>query len=182
MTGLGDLIGSGTRVEAHRPWPRAIVDTAAWRLAVAALRDGRLTLLGLWGERNTIHMALLDEAAGEAAVLSLDCPSRRFPSVGAAHPPAIRLERAIRDLFGIDAESAPDARPWLDHGCWPLTQPLGDARPRSGKGGPYVFLPAEGENLHQVPVGPVHAGIIEPGHFRVTAGGETIVRLEERLG
>ncbi len=47
---------------------------------------------------------------------------------------------------------------------------------------PYVFLPAEGESLHQIPVGPVHAGIIEPGHFRFTAGGETVVRLEERLG
>ena len=47
---------------------------------------------------------------------------------------------------------------------------------------PYSFLPAEGESLHQIPVGPVHAGIIEPGHFRFTASGETIVRLEERLG
>jgi Ni,Fe-hydrogenase III large subunit len=47
---------------------------------------------------------------------------------------------------------------------------------------PYPFLPVEGENLHQIPVGPVHAGIIEPGHFRFTANGETVVRLEERLG
>ena len=44
------------------------------------------------------------------------------------------------------------------------------------------FLPSEGEGLHQIPVGPVHAGIIEPGHFRFTANGETVVRLEERLG
>ena len=47
---------------------------------------------------------------------------------------------------------------------------------------PYVFLPVEGESLHQIPVGPVHAGIIEPGHFRFSANGETVVRLEERLG
>ena len=46
----------------------------------------------------------------------------------------------------------------------------------------YAFLPVDGESLHQIPVGPVHAGIIEPGHFRFTANGETIVRLEERLG
>jgi Ni,Fe-hydrogenase III large subunit len=46
----------------------------------------------------------------------------------------------------------------------------------------YAFLPSEGEGLHQIPVGPVHAGIIEPGHFRFTANGETVVRLEERLG
>jgi Ni,Fe-hydrogenase III large subunit len=49
-------------------------------------------------------------------------------------------------------------------------------------GNAYPFLPAEGESLHQIPVGPVHAGIIEPGHFRFTANGETVVRLEERLG
>ena len=46
----------------------------------------------------------------------------------------------------------------------------------------YEFLPSEGEGLHQIPVGPIHAGIIEPGHFRFTANGETVVRLEERLG
>ena len=44
------------------------------------------------------------------------------------------------------------------------------------------FLPVEGEDLHQIPVGPVHAGIIEPGHFRFTANGEAVVRLEQRLG
>src|SRR5262249_5238618 len=47
--------------------------------------------------------------------------------------------------------------------------------------GPYDFLPVEGEALHQIPVGPVHAGIIEPGHFRFAASGETVVRLEQRL-
>ena len=46
----------------------------------------------------------------------------------------------------------------------------------------YPFLPVEGEDLHQIPVGPVHAGIIEPGHFRFTASGETVVRLEQRFG
>jgi Ni,Fe-hydrogenase III large subunit len=90
------------------------------------------------------------------------------------HPPAIRLERAIRDLFGLEPEGAPDTRAWLDHGKWGVSRDHARA--------PYVFLPAEGESLHQIPVGPVHAGIIEPGHFRFTAGGETIVRLEERLG
>ena len=50
------------------------------------------------------------------------------------------------------------------------------------KRAPYRFLPAEGDGLHQIAVGPVHAGIIEPGHFRFTASGETVVRLEQRLG
>jgi Ni,Fe-hydrogenase III large subunit len=162
--------------------PRAIVDAATWRRSVDELRAGKLVLLGLWGDRAAVHLALLDDGTGDAAVLSLDCPTGRFPSVGATHPPAIRLERAIFDLFGFEAEDAPDARPWLDHDRWELSRPLGGAAPASAQSSPYRFLPAEGESLHQVAVGPVHAGIIEPGHFRITVCGETVVRLEERLG
>ena len=115
--------------------------------------------------------------------MSLACPDGRFPSVGARHAPAIRLERAAADLFGLVADGAADTRPWLDHGRWGVSHPLA-AQPteRHDATGAYAFLPAEGESLHQIPVGPVHAGIIEPGHFRFTADGETVVRLEERLG
>jgi Ni,Fe-hydrogenase III large subunit len=63
-----------------------------------------------------------------------------------------------------------------------VAHPLGPATERKAAAAPYAFLPVEGESLHQIPVGPVHAGIIEPGHFRFTASGETVVRLEERLG
>ena len=63
-----------------------------------------------------------------------------------------------------------------------MTHPLGKARKSRGAQAPYDFLPVEGEGLHQIPVGPVHAGIIEPGHFRFTANGEALVRLEQRLG
>ena len=73
--------------------------------------------------------------------------------------------------------------PWLDLGFWDVQHPARAARqPRRRTRAPYAFLPAEGESLHQIPVGPVHAGIIEPGHFRFTANGETVVRLEQRLG
>jgi Ni,Fe-hydrogenase III large subunit len=63
-----------------------------------------------------------------------------------------------------------------------VKHPLGARKRFSGPAAPYTFLPVEGEALHQIPVGPVHAGIIEAGHFRFTANGETVVRLEERLG
>ncbi|HEX7968947.1 MAG TPA: nickel-dependent hydrogenase large subunit [Stellaceae bacterium] len=183
MSALGELVGQGRRADTHRPYPRAIIDAAAWRLAATKLGDGRLVLLGLWGDRGAVHMALLDERAGDIAVLSLECPAGRFPSVASDHAPAIRLERAIRDLFGLEAEGTPDRRPWLDHGRWEISHPLaGTPKPQRREAAPYAFLPAEGESLHQIPVGPVHAGIIEPGHFRFTAAGETIVRLEERLG
>jgi Ni,Fe-hydrogenase III large subunit len=127
-------------------------------------------------------MAIMDERTAEIAVVSLDCPDKNYPSVGMRHPPAIRLERAIHDLFGLSAEVSLDARPWLDHDRWGVRFPLGDGINEVPKAVPYRFLPVEGDGVHQIAVGPVHAGIIEPGHFRFTASGETVVRLEERLG
>jgi Ni,Fe-hydrogenase III large subunit len=151
-------------------WGRSIVDAAAWEAACADLANGNTTLLGLWGEPDAAHMALL--AADSIHVLTIPCPDRHYPSVGRHHPAAIRLERAMRDLHHLEPAGLPDTRPWLDHGCW------------EGEGGKvaYRFLPVEGESLHEIPVGPVHAGIIEPGHFRFTADGETVVRLEQRFG
>ena len=99
--------------------------------------------------------------------LTLDCPDGSYPAISRTHSPAIRLERAARDLYGLDPVGLPDRRPWLAHGAHPTA---------------YPFLPVDGANLHQIPVGPVHAGIIEPGHFRFTCDGETVVRLEQRLG
>jgi len=179
---LADALAGGWRVAQHRPWQRVEVDRDHWQALAAALAAGRLTLLGLWGERAAVHMALLDETATDVAVATLPCPDGTFPSVGRLHAPALRPERAIQDLFGLTAVGLPDERPWLDHGRWGVSHPLASP-PNAVEGrAPYVFLPSEGEGLHQIPVGPVHAGIIEPGHFRFTANGETIVRLEERLG
>ena len=172
-TPLATLIESGDRVPTHRPWPRVWVDAVTWQQAIDRLADGSLTLLSLWAEPGAAHMALLGTGSPNAAVLSIACPDNRYPSVGAHHAPAIRLERAIRDLFGQDPVGLHDTRPWLDHGRW------GDEQAPAAS---YPFLPVEGGALHQIPVGPVHAGIIEPGHFRFTCDGETVVRLEERLG
>jgi Ni,Fe-hydrogenase III large subunit len=179
---LIEIIREGLRVEAHRPWPRVIVTENTWNLASTRLADGHLILLGLWGDVGTVSMALLDEEPFGIGVVTLECVAGRYPSVGAVHPPAIRLERTVRDLYGLQPDGLPDQRPWLDHGRWDVQHPLGaepNALPAPAQ---YSFLPVEGESLHQIPVGPVHAGIIEPGHFRFTANGETVVRLEQRLG
>jgi len=151
------------QVAGHGPWPRRMVDETIWEGLAEWLANGHGALLGLWGDATCVHMALLDAPTG-VSVASLFCSDNCFPSVGALHTPAIRFERAIRDLYGHIPFDAPDDRPWLDHA------------------GVYPFLQSEGEGLHQIPVGPVHAGIIEPGHFRFTCNGETIVRLEARLG
>ena len=181
MQTLADAIQRCERIDIHRPWPRAVANTAIWQEVTARLGQPGWTLSGLWAETAAVHMALLDEQNSQMGVISLDCPEGTFPSVAKTHPPAIRLERTIRDLFGLEPQGVPDQRPWLDHGHWGLRHPLGGRTPDS-EPTPYPFLTSEGESLHQIPVGPVHAGIIEPGHFRFTANGETVVRLEERLG
>jgi Ni,Fe-hydrogenase III large subunit len=182
MSALTGLIADGVMVQTHQPWPRAVVAPAEWDRAIAVLSEGRCSLLSLWAEPTMVHMALRDRS--DVAVLTFACTDGRFPSVGAHHAPAIRLERAIRDLYGLIPEGAIDTRPWLDHGRWGVTEPLGAMRAATSlsPAAAYPFLPVDGEGLHQIPVGPVHAGIIEPGHFRFTASGETVVRLEERLG
>lgn len=182
MSFRSTLLELGVPVEAHRQWPRVVVDREVWWRVALEVAQGRVTLLALWSDGRDVHMAVLDEAEGEVSIASLACVDGRFPSVGRTHPPAVRFERAIVDLYGLVAEDAADTRPWLDHGRWGISHPLGVAEPDAGQGLPYAFLPAEGPPLHQIPVGPVHAGIIEPGHFRFHANGETVVRLEERLG
>jgi Ni,Fe-hydrogenase III large subunit/Ni,Fe-hydrogenase III component G len=181
MPSLIDLILEGTK-QSQRPWSRVVVEPDVWNFAVNQIAQGRWTLFGLWGEPSMVHMAIIEESAPDIAVISLDCPSGRYPSVGKHHAPAIRLERSIRDLFGLEPEGALDTRPWLDHNRWGVKFPLGNCVEALSNASTYRFHSAEGDNLHQIAVGPVHAGIIEPGHFRFTASGETVVRLEERLG
>ncbi|WOS65506.1 hydrogenase large subunit [Sinorhizobium fredii] len=182
MPALTDLILKGHPVQRHRAWPRAIVEPAVWTSAIAALAEGHWTLLGLWGEANAVHMALFEGPVGTIGVISLEGLEGSYPSVAQRHLPALRLERTIRDLVGLEPRVCPDVRQWLDHGRWHLRFPLGTRAAPLPEAAPYEFLRTEGEGLHQIPVGPVHAGIIEPGHFRFTANGETVVRLEERLG
>jgi Ni,Fe-hydrogenase III large subunit len=177
-----EILGAFPEMENHRPWPRRLVDADAWRMLIAELAAGKISLLGLWGDCDAVHMAILNREPYSVAIASLSCPDGCFPSVGRLHAPAIRLERTVFDLFGYRAVGAADERPWLDHGRWPVHAPLGAKTPALPPPPPYGFLPSVGEGLHQIPVGPVHAGIIEPGHFRFTACGETVVRLEERLG
>jgi Ni,Fe-hydrogenase III large subunit len=150
---------------------RLVVDAPTWEALAAGCAAGAHDLSALWTDGGSVLMALSD-SAGHRAIVALRTEAGAYPSVARHHAPALRLERAMRDLYGTKPIALPDPRPWLDHGRWPGRE--SDQR--------YEFLPVEGEGVHQIPVGPVHAGIIEPGHFRFTANGETVVRLEQRLG
>ena len=107
-----------------------------------------------------------------------------------SYPGADRPERHIRDMLGVAFSDHPDVRRWTRHQAWqdsefPLRRDFPAAgRPQAQTPGDhqYSFLLAQGSGVYEIPVGPVHAGIIEPGHFRFQAVGETVLKLEERLG
>jgi Ni,Fe-hydrogenase III large subunit/Ni,Fe-hydrogenase III component G len=111
----------------------------------------------------------------------------RFPSLASRSYPASRFEREIHDLFGLVPEDHPDPRRLALHQFWPedyhpLRRDVQARRDFRDEGQGFPFRPVEGGGLFEITVGPVHAGIIEPGHFRFTVEGETIVNLETRLG
>jgi Ni,Fe-hydrogenase III large subunit/Ni,Fe-hydrogenase III component G len=106
-------------------------------------------------------------------------------SLATFHYPASRFEREIYDLFGIIATGHPDPRPLVRHAFWPADYfPLRKdalAREFSDDGRAFPFTEVGGEGVYEIPVGPVHAGIIEPGHFRFSVVGETIIDMKSRL-
>jgi Ni,Fe-hydrogenase III large subunit/Ni,Fe-hydrogenase III component G len=118
--------------------------------------------------------------------VSVDDPI--IASLATFYYPASRFEREIKDLFGIEAIGHPDRRPLVRHAFWPedYFPLLKDAMPPATRkfeddGKPFPFKPVGGEGVYEIPVGPVHAGVIEPGHFRFSVVGETVIDLKIRL-
>jgi Ni,Fe-hydrogenase III large subunit/Ni,Fe-hydrogenase III component G len=124
---------------------------------------------------------------------SLSGDDLSFPSITINIPAAHWYEREIHDMFGLVPEGHPDPRRLVFHDSFPTgSHPLrkdwtaSESELREWGEGmivkqPYAFMEVEGEGITEIPVGPVHAGIIEPGHFRFSTVGETIFFLEPRL-
>src|ERR1700716_543145 len=132
-----------------------------------AAAGGRL--VALWasgGERThpSIHAAFLAERGGLVLTLPIADPDTPYPAIEDLFPAAARMQRAIADLSGVRS-AAPDTRPWLRHAAWPQSyRPLIDTRPVGAAGelviDAYSFVRVEGDGVHEIAVGPVHAGII----------------------
>ena len=183
-----------TSVPGAVPAYRAEVDAAQWVDACrqVVVQGGRL--VAFWGSdaRNegrgfAVHAALA--VRDGLVVLSLPLTGTSFPDISAVFPAAGRMQRAAFDLLGISAIGAADHRKWLRHAAWtendfPLRKDFDTSHqpPGTSHADGYPFVRVEGEGVHEIPVGPVHAGIIEPGHFRFSIIGERVLRLEERLG
>src|SRR5438477_3587488 len=168
------------------------VDAQQWRTAARQVSDKGGRLVALWGADNNdrsggyaVNAALTVQSG--LLLLTLPVYSDRFPDISDLFPAANRMQRAVHDLLGISAEHATDQRKWLRHAAWPddvfplrRSFDAKDSFPNDKDA--YPFVQVEGEGVHEIPVGPVHAGTIEPGHFRFSIVGEGVLRLEERLG
>ena len=163
--------------------PRRVVDRESW---LAAAQGGRL--VALWGTDRGAEGLAVSAAFGTPRGLDwVELPlgtATTYPDLSRFFPYAARMQRATQDLVGLRPEGAEDARPWLDHGAWLRRLPLRESAVEMPARDPsdYPFVRVEGEGVHEIPVGPVHAGVIEPGHFRFSIVGEKVLRLEERLG
>ena len=182
---------NAARLAAPLPIRHARVDAVRWRSLAAELAAADCRLVSLWGSdsagaqpRVSAAYALPDGLLW--VDLALDA-TLTYPDIASHFPCAARLQRAAFDLLGQHAQGAEDTRPWLDHGVWPEAHPLrrspdAAAAHAHGERGDYPFVAVAGDGVHEIAVGPVHAGIIEPGHFRFSVVGEKVLRLEERLG
>ena len=116
----------------------------------------------------------------------LDAARPSVPSLAAVSFPASRFEREMHDLFGIEPTGHPMPRPLVLHQHWPeqwhpMRRDAGPMPAMRSDAGPYPFVQVEGPGVYEIPVGPVHAGLIEPGHFRFSVVGETILSMKARL-
>jgi Ni,Fe-hydrogenase III large subunit/Ni,Fe-hydrogenase III component G len=154
-------------------------------------QGGQLVALWVTDERDRdrgfcVHVALADADGLTLLEHTLPDGDANYPDLATIFPAANRMQRATFDLTGIAAD-ADDQRPWLWQASWPIDRfPLRRDFEASPKWEPgeedYAFVRVSGDGVHEIPVGPVHAGIIEPGHFRFQVVGEKVLRLEERLG
>jgi len=191
-----------TALPAPVPVWHALVTQAQWLAIALAVRDLGGRLLALWagpldpesGTQGQNVPCMCASYVTLEGAFWLSLPLTRedhrwvYPDIAFVVPAASRMQRAAADLSGVFAQSAQDERHWLHHGAWspahfPLQQ---DARhlpvvvPTELQN--YPFVRVEGDGVHEIAVGPVHAGIIEPGHFRFSVVGEKVLRLEQRLG
>ncbi len=191
---LDDFTSEFPRLPAAAPVWHAAVSAADFRALCEQVSHGGGKLLALWSSDETesgagyaVHAALVAAPGMLVLTLAVARDKPAFPHLGDLFPAAERMQRAVADMMGIHAVGAGDQRPWLRHGAWPggahpLRKSFDGAAVHPPEPDRYPFVSVTGNGVHEIPVGPVHAGTIEPGHFRFSVVGEKVLRLEERLG
>jgi Ni,Fe-hydrogenase III large subunit/Ni,Fe-hydrogenase III component G len=183
------------RMPTPLPIWHATVGADDWREAAHAVAETRGRLVSLWasdrrrGESGSFVASAAYAVQDGLAWLDLPLAGQgtTYPDLSTSFPSAKRMQRAAADLVGVRAEAFKDERSWLNHGAWPadyfpLRQETSGREVFARQVTDYAFVRVEGDGVHEIPVGPVHAGTIEPGHFRFSIVGEKVLRLEQRLG
>lgn len=171
---------------------RATLDREQWLPVARAMHGDGARLLALWGSERRrdpatleIMAAYLDAEGLRVTELEVPAQIAEIPGIAEVYPAALRMERTLHDLLGVRVTNG-DLRPWLRHASWPPGfYPLRaqDAPQRTiAVVDDYPFVRVAGDGVHEIAVGPVHAGVIEPGHFRFSVVGEKVLRLEEHFG
>ena len=160
-------------------------------LARALLADGfRLALMAAHEDEEAFRVVYLFIAGSPDRRVELtahcDRSTPQVPSLAALSFSAGRFEREMRDLYGIVPLDHPLPRRLVRHQHWPrgwypMRSDAGPPPPFESTDEPYPFLTVDGPGVYEIPVGPIHAGLIEPGHFRFSVVGETILKLKARL-
>ena len=162
-----------------------------WNRAQALLDDGfRLALIAAHEDEDRFRIVYVfvaprpDRRVELILATGREAPS--IPSLAGLSFPAGRFEREMRDLYGIIPIDHPLPRRLVRHHHWPqgwypMRSDAGPPPPFGSPEEPYPFLTVEGPGVFEIPVGPIHAGLIEPGHFRLSVVGETILKLKARL-
>ena len=165
-----------------------------WGFATQIAAQQKLRWSAIWGDHQPPNIIIKSLFFGADGHLLLQTKvTEESPELTSQTPyfiAANRPERYLHDMFGVQFLDHADQRRWIRHQAWGETDfPLRQDFPVAGKpqentapDNGYPFAPVAGDGVYEIPVGPVHAGIIEPGHFRFQAMGENILRLEERLG
>jgi Ni,Fe-hydrogenase III large subunit/Ni,Fe-hydrogenase III component G len=173
---------------------RVAVATTAFTLAEHAgtlqHHGFRLALVAAHDDRDALRTVYLYVAADPDRRVELHLPIDRgdptVPSLTGLSFPAGRFEREMHDLYGIQPLDHPLPRRLVRHQHWPsgwypMRHDAGPPPDFADTDEPFPFLAVQGPGVYEIPVGPVHAGLIEPGHFRFSVVGETILKLKARL-
>ncbi|MFZ5522484.1 MAG: NADH-quinone oxidoreductase subunit C [Pseudomonadota bacterium] len=200
---LDDFPNLFPRLHGAMPVWHGSVDAEGLRALCEQVLHGGGKLLALWGEdssegaydaqgpisdpRYTLHVALVTAPGLLVLTLPVDHNKPAFPDLSDLFPAADRMQRSIADMLGLHATEGGDHRKWLRHASWPgnvhpLRKSFDINTTYATEADAYPFVPVTGNGVHEIAVGPVHAGTIEPGHFRFSVIGEKVLRLEERFG
>lgn len=169
----------------------AVPADALVSVARALLTGGyRLALVSAVDDPRALRLVYLFTAGppDRRVELVVDIDRRRpeIPSLAEISFAASRFEREFHDLFGIVPVGHPFLRRLVLHQHWPrgwypMRRDAGPTPAMDDDAAPYPFVEVHGAGVYEIPVGPVHAGLIEPGHFRFSVVGETILKMTARL-